>query len=132
MAHQPVYNIFKAVVAKNILEHNMDLLNFGKRVQQARKSKELTQEVLAEKTGLSVAHISGIENGRSAISLDRLLDLVDVLDVSPNWLLQDYFEKTEKTFAEDCAMIVQGCSALQIRAIRNAVRALANTFKEES
>jgi len=29
-------------------------------------------------------------------------------------------------------MIVQGCSALQIRAIRNAVRALANTFKEES
>ena len=58
--------------------------------------------------------------------------LVDVLDVSPNWLLQDYFEKTEKTFAEDCAMIVQGCSALQIRAIRNAVRALANTFKEES
>ena len=126
MAHQPVYNIFKALVAKNILEHNMDLLNFGKRVQQARKSKELTQEVLAEKTGLSVAHISGIENGRSAISLDRLLD------VSPNWLLQDYFEKTEKTFAEDCAMIVQGCSALQIRAIRNAVRALANTFKEES
>lgn len=75
MAHQPVYNIFKALVAKNILEHNMDLLNFGKRVQQARKSKELTQEVLAEKTGLSVAHISGIENGRSAISLDRLLDL---------------------------------------------------------
>ena len=132
MAHQPVYNIFKALVAKNILEHNMDLLNFGKRVQQARKSKELTQEVLAEKTGLSVAHISGIENGRSAISLDRLLDLVDVLDVSPNWLLQDYFEKTEKTFAEDCAMIVQGCSAFQIRAIRNAVRALANTFKEES
>lgn len=132
MAHQPVYNIFKALVAKNILEHNMDLLNFGKRVQQARKSKELTQEVLAEKTGLSVAHISGIENGRSAISLDRLLDLVDVLDVSPNWLLQDYFEKTEKTFAEDCAMIDSGCSALQIRAIRNAVRALANTFKEES
>ena len=132
MAHQPVYNIFKALVAKNILEHNMDLLNFGKWVQQARKSKELTQEVLAEKTGLSVAHISGIENGRSAISLDRLLDLVDVLDVSPNWLLQDYFEKTEKTFAEDCAMIVQGCSAFQIRAIRNAVRALANTFKEES
>lgn len=37
MAHQPVYNIFKALVAKNILEHNMDLLNFGKRVQQARK-----------------------------------------------------------------------------------------------
>lgn len=30
MAHQPVYNIFKALVAKNILEHNMDLLNFGK------------------------------------------------------------------------------------------------------
>lgn len=107
----------------------MDLLDFGKRVQQARKSKEMTQEVLAEKIGLSVAHISGIENGRSAVSLDKLLDLVDLLDVSPNWLLQDYFEKSDKSYAEDWAIVVQGCSALETKAIDSAVRALADTFK---
>lgn len=61
----------------------------GKRICQARKAKSLTQEDLAELSGLSVSAISRIETGRNSTSLKTLSHLCDILDVSLNYLLYD-------------------------------------------
>ena len=47
----------------------LDYKEIGKRVKIARIRADLTQEALAEKAGLSITHMSNIENGHSKLSL---------------------------------------------------------------
>ena len=54
---------------------------FGQRVRYPRKIANLTQEELAEKTGLSPKTISYIENSKNSISFNKLHLLADALGV---------------------------------------------------
>jgi len=55
----------------------------GKRIRQIRKSKNYTQEQLAELVGIGTANISYIETGRFAPSTDTLAKLSEVLGAAP-------------------------------------------------
>ena len=57
-------------------------VKFGRRLRQIRRLKNLTQEQLAEATGISVEFVSNIERGINAPSFDTLEKLADVLNVS--------------------------------------------------
>jgi transcriptional regulator with XRE-family HTH domain len=60
---------------------------FGKHVAQLRERAGLTQEQLAEETGISYPTIRGIEQGRQFTSLGGLHRLAKVLKVHPSDLL---------------------------------------------
>ena len=55
----------------------------GLTIAYYRKLRGLTQAELAEATNLSRTHISNIEspNGKTLISLNKLFDIADVLEV---------------------------------------------------
>lgn len=55
----------------------------GLTIAHYRKLRGLTQAELAEATNLSRTHISNIEapNGKTSISLNKLFDIADVLEV---------------------------------------------------
>lgn len=55
----------------------------GLTIAYYRKLRGLTQAELAEATTLSRTHISNIEapNGKTSISLNKLFDIADVLEV---------------------------------------------------
>lgn len=55
----------------------------GLTIAYYRKLRGLTQAELAEATNLSRTHISDIEapNGKTSISLNKLFDIADVLEV---------------------------------------------------
>ena len=54
---------------------------FGKRLQQIRKQKGLTQEKLAELAGVHEKHISKLELGTYKPSFDTLNKILKVLDI---------------------------------------------------
>ena len=60
----------------------LDYKEIGKRVKIARIRADLTQEALAKKAGLSITHVSNIENGHSTLSLPMAVALANVLSVS--------------------------------------------------
>lgn len=62
----------------------------GLTIAYYRKLRGLTQAELAEATNLSRTHISNIEapNGKTSISLNKLFDIADVLEVP----LKDLFD----------------------------------------
>ena len=60
---------------------------FGLRVAELRRIKRMTQEDLAEILGVSKKHISEIERGIAACSIDLLLDISSALNVSTDYLL---------------------------------------------
>ena len=59
---------------------NVDYKLIGERIQKARKAKGLTQDVMAERLGVSIGYVSQVERGITKISLDLLGAISSVLD----------------------------------------------------
>lgn len=64
-----------------------DIKECGKRIQQLRKERELTQEQLAEKLNVSQNTIAKIESGLRRPSIDFLLEISEFFNVSTNYLV---------------------------------------------
>ena len=64
-----------------------DLKECGKRIQQLRKERGLTQEQLAEKLNVSQNTIAKIESGLRRPSIDFLLEISEFFKVSTNYLV---------------------------------------------
>jgi len=83
----------------------MNQEKIGKFILQLRKEKNMTQQELANKIGVTDRAISKWENGRGMPDLSLLTPLCEVLDISINELLsgekldkKDYQEKLEENF----------------------------------
>ncbi|WP_274421400.1 helix-turn-helix domain-containing protein [Blautia sp. XA-2221] len=73
----------------------------GQKIKEIRNKRDLKQEYVAEKLGVSNGHYSNIENGRKTCTLQTLIQLCEILDTTPNELLSDCIplnDKDKKTF----------------------------------
>lgn len=60
----------------------------GKRISNLRKEQHMTQEQLAEKLDISIKHCSCVERGMASLSLERFIDLCDILDTNLDYLIR--------------------------------------------
>ncbi len=81
----------------------MDQIKIGKFIAELRKEKNMTQEQLAEKLGVTSKSISRWENGNTMPDYTLLKDLCNELDININELLSgekikgnDYMNKSEE------------------------------------
>lgn len=58
-------------------------MDIGKKLRQLRKAQLLTQEELADRSDLTKGFISQLENNQSSPSVETLIDILKILDVSP-------------------------------------------------
>lgn len=61
---------------------------FGKRVQQLRHAKKITQEELAEQVGVSIESISNIERGIHGPGFETLEKIMAALEVPAKTLFE--------------------------------------------
>lgn len=66
--------------------------NIGRYVQRERKKKGITQEQLAELTGVSWSAISRFETGQNMLSVEKILKIVETLDVGIETIFFDYIK----------------------------------------
>ena len=78
------------------MKSEFDYASLGRRIRKARKEKNLTQEKLAEACNLSTAHIGHIERGTRALSIESLIIISQVLNVSTDYLLLDISNNKDK------------------------------------
>jgi len=62
---------------------------FGRIIKEIRTSKNLTQEEVAFRAGMSVPYLSDLERGRWNPSLAMMVDLGRALELHPSELLKD-------------------------------------------
>ena len=74
----------------------MDVKKIGSRIQKYRDAAGLSQEKLAEQTGVSTIFISYIERGTRQPSLESFIKIANVLKVSTDALLTDVLENPYK------------------------------------
>ncbi|HIZ16149.1 MAG TPA: helix-turn-helix domain-containing protein [Firmicutes bacterium] len=67
----------------------------GHYIKISRKRNNLTQAKLAELVNLSTKHIQNIESNKYLLSLDKFVEICKVLNVTPNYLLQDDIEQAK-------------------------------------
>ncbi len=70
----------------------MDAKSIGRRIQAVRKSRGMTQALLARATNLSVKYISNIECGSKVPTLDTFVVIANALQTDANALLTDVLD----------------------------------------
>ena len=102
----------------------MNKLTMGDRIREVRKRKDLTQEQLAEKLDVSVEFVGQIERGQKLPSMQVFIKLIDVLNVSADYLLRDSIS-TGQLFGDNAL----GSKIEQLsRKERIALEALIDTY----
>ena len=69
----------------------MNLKNIGENVKKMRLKRGMTQAQLAEKAEISTVHMSHIETGAVAMSLDSLINICNGLETTPDSILLGEF-----------------------------------------
>jgi transcriptional regulator with XRE-family HTH domain len=67
---------------RKVMEHEKELRLLANTIHQAREEKRITQEQLAEYLQVSPTHVRHLESGRRKPSIEKLISLCQILDVS--------------------------------------------------
>ena len=74
----------------------------GKKIATLRKENSMTQEQLAEKLSITVKHCSSVERGLSSLSLEKLIYVADLFDVSLDYLVRDFSDEEQESIPQIC------------------------------
>ena len=105
------------------------LFVLGARLKAARKERDLTQERLAELSGLSARHIANIEKGDVNPSFEALRTLVKTLGVSFDSIFDPPEEQVEAEIQE-IAGLYRACPKQGQRLILASTRAMAHELMD--
>ena len=100
----------------------MNYYEIGERIRKYRKAKGFSQELLAEKVGISVTHMGHIETGNTKLSLPVLVELANALEIQTDDLLADYPSGRALAIGE-LDEILNTCTTDQLRVIVDIVKA---------
>ena len=79
----------------------LDFSSIGQRIRVVRNDKHLTQEYLANATGVNVSHISNIETSKVKVSLTLLVQICNALDVTMDYLLENEYHNPTSTIEKE-------------------------------
>ena len=95
--------------AQSTLVRLLEDMNFGERLVRVRKTKGMTQQGLADATGIHVTQVRRYEGGKSQPTLEILRKLATGLSVTSDELL---FDETERSPSEDLRLQFEAASRL--------------------
>ena len=86
----------------------LNLKEIGNRIKKYRKQKGFTQAQLAEIIDISTIHMSHLETGSVAMSLECMIKVCNALEVSPDDLLIGEFELNNNATIQQLATTLVG------------------------
>lgn len=85
----------------------LDFGLIGQRIREVRTDKKLTQEYLAEATGVNVSHVSNIENCKVKVSLTLLVGICNALDTTVDYILGNEYHAPTSTIEKELMNIAK-------------------------
>jgi len=107
----------------------LDYKRIGKNIRDIRKKAKMTQEVLAERAGLSVNHISHIETGASPLSLPALVGICEVLGTTADRILHDSLTQSTEYLRVDVNQCFGDTSPQEASVMLAAASAIKQTLR---
>lgn len=81
--------------------NTIEYSDIGTRIKELRKTHKMTQEDLADELDVTPKHISSVERGVASLSLEKLVDICDVLDCSLDYLVLGKSPAGDNTYIPD-------------------------------
>ena len=104
----------------------------GKRIKEHRQRRNLTQEMLAELIEVSPGYISLVETGRKQASLDTLLSISNVLNITLNELLVGNQIPLKSDYNSEIAELMSGCNQYERRLMFEIIRTVRDVLIQNS
>lgn len=104
--------------------------DIGKRIRQERCGRNLTQEKLAEITGISVTHMSNIENANTKLSLPVFIDIANALGCDADVLLCGSLKNNKNSSVGIISDLLSDCTRAERYVIIDTIRTLKSALKE--
>lgn len=89
----------------------------GKQIRRYRLNQHLSQMQLAELADVSCVYISNVENGKKHLSLQVLIKVAKVLNVTCDDILSGNQPQDKNEYFGDFSNIMSGCSNSEKRTI---------------
>lgn len=103
--------------------------SIGKRIQELRKKKKLTQDQLAELIDVTPHFLSSLERGVYNIKLDTLVQIINHLDCSADDIFCDVINNGYKQRASRLSDSIEKLPPEEQNRILDVVEALVKTSK---
>ena len=89
----------------------------GRRIREVRAERGISQADLAERSKTTAQYLSQIENGKKQASLQVLLSVAEVLEVSLNELLTGNQVNNPVEYQRDIVRLLTDCSSYEKRVL---------------
>ena len=106
----------------------LDFSQIGKRIQNARCKRGLTQEVLAEKLDISRNQLASLEIGTRGTSLELFVNIANELRVPITELLEDHLN--HEIYSTELLTIIQTCTDQEKRSVTEIVKTLMAILRQ--
>lgn len=100
----------------------------GNRIRERRKSCSLKQSELAEAIGISVNHMSSIENGRQHPSVYVLIKLSEQLNATPDLFLMGSIRKNN--VPQNIIDLLNVCDSSELKLIKDLIPVIHSFFNQ--
>lgn len=102
----------------------MDYVALGIRVKNKRLENNMTQEQLAEAVDISAVYVGQIERGDRHMTIDTLVKIANVLQVSIEELLKDSTRENINARIGEIINLTKNLSDTEIDKIVNVIKAM--------
>ena len=110
----------------------IDIVGIGRRIKDFRNNAGYSQEELGNIVFVSSTYISYIETGVKAPSLELLIMIANVLDVSADDLLIDNLTHTSSPVGRELHALLQDCNRDEREMLMRLLKFMKELFSEFS
>ena len=103
----------------------------GKRIKSARLEKQISQIKFAELINVSTPYLSDIENGKTNLSLEIFVRIVEVLQVSADWLIMADTPQSKECASAELTHLLSDCSVSESKAILKMAENLKSILRSK-
>lgn len=106
----------------------MDFHKIGQRIRDERLKRNISREKLAEILELSPNFIGQVERGEKKMSLETLIKISDILDVSLDYFVKGYSEFSDEK--DELINRINQCTKNEILIINDFIKVVLPHFKQ--
>lgn len=101
----------------------------AKNIKELRENRGYTQEQLAEKTGLSVSHLSKVESGQRRIGMGAYVNILYVLKISEEEFASIVIDEKNKDEYVKYQDIMKDCSEAEKKFLFDTLKCIKGNMK---
>lgn len=106
-----------------------DYKAIGKRVQERRIAKKISQAELAVRISVTSPHISNIERGKTKVSLPTLIEIARALDATLDELVCDSLPEARDILLGNLSDTLYSCNIQELGIISDVTKALLESMR---